>query len=165
MIPWGTSRVMIPQVRKILLVLHVIPNWIRTCNTKSIFLTWGIILTRLVTHGNIVSVPTGYRLSHFVVSVSHLHDTKTPDLKYIIRALVSVSRCNDVLMLHVTVLSGKRVLLALSWQHGYMVTWVHHYKLTVNHGDEVGVNPPIDVGMKIWCAYASFTCFTWAKEA
>ena len=56
MIPWGTSRVMIPQVRKILLVLHVIPNWIRTCNTKSIFLTWGIILTRLVTHGNIVSV-------------------------------------------------------------------------------------------------------------
>ena len=47
---------MIPQVRKILLVLHVLIQLGMTCNTKSIFLTWGIILTRLVTHGNIVSV-------------------------------------------------------------------------------------------------------------
>ena len=47
---------MIPQVRKRLLVLHVLIQLGMTCNTKSLFLTWGIILTRLVTHGNIVSV-------------------------------------------------------------------------------------------------------------
>ena len=127
MIPWGTSRVMIPQVRKILLVLHVIPNWIRTCNTKSIFLTWGIILTRLVTHGNIVSVPTGYRLSHFVVSVSHLHDTKTPDLKYIIRVLVSVSRCNDVLMLPCNRAVRKGPVRLSFLTARLHVTWLHHY--------------------------------------